>query len=60
MRFFGRRRSKDDVEDRCPHCGEPVPEEALACLMCGVDLKPLRGTSSDDGVDAANADSPAR
>ena len=60
MRLFGRRRSKDDVEERCAHCGEPIPEGALECLMCGVDLKPLRGDSTDEGAEAAQADSPAR
>ena len=60
MRLFGRRRSKDDVEERCPHCGEPVPEGALECLMCGVDLKQLRGDSRDEAAEAAQADSPAR
>ncbi len=60
MRLVGRRRSKDDVEERCPHFGEPVPEGALERLMCGVDLKPLRRDSSDEGAEAAQADSPAR
>jgi zinc-ribbon domain len=42
MRLFGRGRSNDGIEERCPHCREPVPEGAVACMMCGVDLRPLR------------------
>jgi hypothetical protein len=41
MRLFGRKRSNDEPEKRCPHCSEPVPEGALECMMCGVDLRPF-------------------
>ena len=46
MRLFRRKRSDEAVEERCPHCNEPVPEGADACFMCGEDLRPLRGTTN--------------
>lgn len=42
MGLFGRKRSQEEVEERCPHCREPLPEGAVKCLMCGIDLRPLR------------------
>jgi hypothetical protein len=48
MRVFRRRQSADEVEERCPHCNEPVPEGAMECMMCGVDLRPLREAGSRD------------
>jgi hypothetical protein len=41
MRLFGRKRRRDDVESRCPHCREPLPEGAEMCVMCGIGLRPL-------------------
>lgn len=28
MRLFGRKRRDNEVEERCPHCGEPLPGQA--------------------------------
>jgi predicted amidophosphoribosyltransferase len=42
MRLFNRKRRDLEDEERCPNCGEPVPDEADLCVMCGVDLRPLR------------------
>jgi hypothetical protein len=50
MRLFGRRRSNDGIEERCPHCREPGPAGATECMMCGVDLRPLR-RSTRESVD---------
>lgn len=30
-----------DEGERCPHCGAPMPADALVCLRCGYDLKEL-------------------
>jgi hypothetical protein len=58
MRLIGRKRSDEVVEERCPHCSEPVPEGAEECMMCGEDLKPLRGaTGSREDEPPANAPS---
>jgi zinc-ribbon domain len=51
MRLFGRKRSDGQMDEPCPHCGEPVPEGAVECMMCGVDLKPLRGAPSGELMD---------
>ena len=40
MRLFGRKRSEDENEERCPYCGEPIPEGAADCKMCGTAIKP--------------------
>lgn len=41
----------DDVE-HCPNCGAPMPEaDALVCLQCGYDLKQLRITRTNVGVE---------
>jgi hypothetical protein len=45
MRLFGRKRSNNEVQERCPQCNEPVPDQAVECMMCGVDLRPLRRTA---------------
>jgi hypothetical protein len=42
MALFRRKRGDDEREDRCPVCSEPVPHGALECMMCGIDLRPLR------------------
>jgi hypothetical protein len=59
MRLFGRKRSKDDLEERCPQCGEPVPEGALECVMCGADLRPYRGALRDEEGSSRQADTPS-
>ena len=41
MRLFGRKRTEEEIA-RCPRCGEPVPEGAVDCMMCGVALGPHR------------------
>lgn len=48
MGLFRRKPSSDEREDRCPHCAEPLPEDALECMMCGNDLRPLRGARGGD------------
>jgi hypothetical protein len=47
MGLFRRKRRDDEAEERCPHCSEPLPQGAARCMMCGVDLRPLRGTIAD-------------
>ena len=47
MGLFGRKRRHDEAE-RCPHCSEPLPEGAVECMMCGIDLRPHRGTQADE------------
>ena len=55
MRLFGRKPSNDEVEERCPQCGEPVPEHAVECMMCGVDLRPLRGRPSTEELESSTS-----
>lgn len=59
MRLFGRKRSNDEAEERCPHCGEPVPDQAVDCMMCGVDLRPLRGRPRSDELESSASAPPA-
>jgi hypothetical protein len=47
MRLFRRKAITEHEGERCPRCRERVPEGADECLMCGVDLRPLRGESPD-------------
>jgi len=47
MRLFGRKQPEDEVA-RCPRCGEPIPEGAVECMMCGVALLPLRGERNEE------------
>ena len=47
MRLFRRKATSEDEGERCPRCSERVPEGADRCLMCGVDLRPLRQGSPD-------------
>ena len=56
--MFGRKRNDDEVEERCPQCGEPVLEGAVECMMCGADLRPLRKVPSDGEAASPKADSP--
>jgi hypothetical protein len=57
--MFGRQRNDDEAEERCPQCGEPVPEGAAECMMCGVDLRPLREVPSDGEAASRRTDFPA-
>jgi hypothetical protein len=45
--LFRRKTKTEDESQRCPRCRERVPEGADECVMCGVDLRPLRRGSSD-------------
>lgn len=60
MGLFRRKRADDEHEHRCPVCAEPVPHGALDCMMCGIDLRPLRSQGTMDGrgagADALPAD----
>lgn len=58
MRLFGRKRSNDEAEERCPQCGEPVPDQAVECMMCGVDLRPLRGRTSSEELEPSTSPPP--
>jgi zinc-ribbon domain len=60
MRLFRRKPIDDEVEERCPQCGEPVPDGAADCMMCGVDLRPYRGTPGSPELKSAETDSPPR
>jgi hypothetical protein len=56
MRLFRRKRDSDDAEGRCPHCGEALPHGALECMMCGVDLRPLRSHAAQEDIKAVEVD----
>jgi hypothetical protein len=56
MALFRGKRGDDEPEDRCPVCGEPVPHGASQCMMCGIDLRPLRHERTGADVEAAAAD----
>jgi hypothetical protein len=60
MRLFGRKRRDVEVEERCLRCGEPVPQGAAECMMCGVDLRPFRAASGAQEPRASEAESQAR
>jgi hypothetical protein len=47
MRLFGRKTTSEHEGERCPRCRERVPDGSDECLMCGVDLRPLRRGSPD-------------
>jgi hypothetical protein len=59
MRLFARKRSNDEAEERCPQCGEPVPDQAVECMMCGVDLRPLRGRATSEDLESSTSLPPA-
>jgi ribosomal protein L40E len=42
MRLFRCKATSELEGERCPRCGERLPEGADECHMCGVDLRPLR------------------
>jgi hypothetical protein len=60
MRLFRRKTTDDELEERCPQCGEPVPDGAAECMMCGVDLRPFRTTADSQELRAPETDSPVR
>jgi hypothetical protein len=60
MRLFRRKPADNEVEERCPQCGEPVPDGAAQCMMCGVDLRPFRGTPGTQEFSTPETSSPAR
>jgi ribosomal protein L37E len=47
MGLFRRKKTTEDDRERCPRCGEPVPERADECAMCGLDLKPFHSEARD-------------
>jgi ribosomal protein L37E len=47
MGLFRRKKTTEDDRERCPRCGEPVPERADECAMCGLDLKPFHSDAPD-------------
>jgi rRNA maturation endonuclease Nob1 len=42
MGLFRRNSNVEPEGERCPLCGERVPDKADDCKMCGANLKPLR------------------
>jgi len=60
MRFFQRKPGSDDEAERCPRCGERVPEGAVECMMCGVALEHLRAVPRSGEAEAPTADRPDR
>jgi zinc-ribbon domain len=60
MGLFRRKRSDEDEEERCPYCGERVPEGAVECVMCGTALEPLRAAGRDARMEASAAERPDR
>ena len=60
MQLFARKRSNDQAEERCPQCNEPVPDQAVECMMCGVDLRPLRGQPRSEELESSASAPPTR
>jgi hypothetical protein len=60
MRLFGRKRRDAEEEERCLRCGEPVPQGAAECMMCGMDLRPFRAASDAPVATASETASQAR
>jgi hypothetical protein len=58
MRLFRRKQGEEALEERCPQCGEPVPQGALECMMCGVDLTSFRRVAGDEGPEARDPGTP--
>jgi ribosomal protein L40E len=42
MGLFRRNTNVEPEPEKCPLCGERVPDGADECRMCGANLKPLR------------------
>jgi hypothetical protein len=47
MGLFRRKQLNEEDDERCPNCRERVPEGAVACMMCGLALEPVRDASRD-------------
>lgn len=54
MQLFGRKRSDPMLAERCPQCHEPIPDGAVECKMCGVELSGLREAQSGTAPDPRN------
>jgi hypothetical protein len=52
MGLFRKTARGDHDDERCPRCRERLPDGALECMMCGVTLKPLRGTPRNEEAKA--------
>jgi rRNA maturation endonuclease Nob1 len=48
MGLFRRNTNMEPEAERCPLCGERVPEGSDECKMCGANLKPLRPSRGRD------------
>ena len=48
MRLFKRKQRAEDEVACCLRCGEPLPEGAVECMMCGVASEPLREPPSNE------------
>jgi len=55
MRLFRRKQDDEDEGERCPYCGERVPEGAADCMMCGAALEPVRVERRDEETEARSA-----
>lgn len=53
MGLFRRKHRDDERDDRCPVCAEPLQHGVLVCMMCGIDLRPLRPAGGRSGGRAA-------
>jgi hypothetical protein len=60
MGLFRRKHRDDARDDRCPVCSEPVRHGALECMMCGIDLRPLRSAGERSGDQAGGGGPRAR
>jgi hypothetical protein len=47
MRFFRRKPTSEIERERCPYCREPLPEEAVECVMCGATLPRSRAEEEE-------------
>jgi hypothetical protein len=45
--------------DRCPHCGKPMPAEAVVCMACGYDMTANRLVTPRTGVDEVDPEAEA-
>jgi rRNA maturation endonuclease Nob1 len=52
MGLFRRKTTIEVESERCPLCGERLPDEADECAMCGADLRPLRPSLERMGVES--------
>jgi predicted amidophosphoribosyltransferase len=47
MGLFRSKQLGEAEDERCPNCRERVPYGAVACMMCGLALEPVRAASRD-------------